>query len=317
MKISVIIPTYSLDRFQDLTDAISSLIKQTFTNTEIIVVVDRNESLYLKIKDYFSPSIRVSLSALAGASNARNIGVKMATGEIIAFIDDDVVVTDNWLSMIVRHYNDPSVIGAGGCIKPFWVSHNQKKLPEELYWLIGCTSETVSGVREVRNNFGGNCSFRKEIFDYISFSKNFQNEVGKTRGTEDTEIGIKVLQKFHNRKIVFDPEAIVYHKIFPYRTSLKYIFKRAYSEGTSKAYIATLYKDQLSTEQNYLLDLFTHYLPKRLKQLIKGKDPITNINNVFLIVIVAGITIFGYITKFLELHERFNNSNKKSFVSKI
>jgi len=301
-KASVIVPTYSLERFKDILEAVDSLLQQTFTNKEIIVVVDKNEDLYLKLKDSLPPSVHVVLSTEAGASNARNAGVKMATGDIIAFIDDDVIVNENWLSMYVRSYRDPNVIGTGGCIKPLWIDCNPGKFPEELYWLIGCTNESYfEKTNGVRNTFGGNFSFRREVFDDLSFSVFFQNLIGKTRGTEDTEFSIRVLKKFPDRKIMYDPEAVAYHKVYLYRMSLKYILKRAYSEGASKAYIGKLYKSQLSREHRYMRDLFFHFLPIRIKQIVKGKDIASNLRNVLLILIVVGTAIFGYIKRMLDL----------------
>jgi glycosyltransferase involved in cell wall biosynthesis len=301
-KASVIVPTYSLERFKDILEAVDSLLQQTFPNKEIIVAVDKNEDLYLKLKDSLSPLVRVVLSTEAGASSARNAGIKMATGDIIAFIDDDVIVNEIWLSMHVRNYKDPNVIGAGGCIKPLWIDCNLGKFPEELYWLIGCTNESYfEKTHEVRNNFGGNFSFRREVFDDLSFSVSFQNLIGKTRGTEDTEFSIRVLKKFPDRKIVYDPEAVAYHKVYPSRMSLKYILKRAYSEGSSKAYIAKLYRGQLSREHSYVRDLFFHFLPIRIKQIVKGKDVASNLRNVLLTLIVVGTTVFGYIKRMLDL----------------
>jgi glycosyltransferase involved in cell wall biosynthesis len=300
-KASIIVPTYSLERFKSVIEAVDSLLKQTFTNKEIIVVVDKNEDLFLKLRDYLFPSVRVILSTEAGASNARNAGVKIATGDIVAFIDDDVIVNENWLTTLIRNYKDPNVIGVGGCIKPLWINCNSEKLPEELYWLIGCTSESFfEKTREVRNNFGGNFSFRKEVFDDYSFSVSLQNLVGKTRGTEDTEFCIKMLKKFPNCKIIFDPEAVVYHKVYPHRLSLKYILERAYSEGRSKAYIARLYKDRLTREHEYARDLIFHFLPIRIKQIIKNKDAASNLRDIILILIVLATTVFGYIKGMLD-----------------
>jgi len=305
-KASIIVPTYSLERFKDILETVDSLLKQTFANKEIIVVVDKNEDLYLKLKDSLSPSVHVVLSTEAGASSARNVGVKKATGDIIAFIDDDVIVDKNWLSMVIRNYKDPNVIGAGGCIKPLWIDCDPGKFPEELYWLIGCTNESYfEKTREVRNNFGGNFSFRREVFDDLSFSLSLQNLIGQTRGTEDTEFSIRVLEKFSERKVMYDPEAVAYHKVYPYRMSLKYLLKRAYSEGASKAYIAKLYKGQLSREYKYVGDLFIHFLPIRLKQIVKGKDVASNLSNILLILFVVGTVMFGYIKRMVRFM-RFN-----------
>ena len=302
MRATVVLPTYTFERFKDTIEAIESLLQQTFLDKEIIVVVDRNRDLFRKLKNCLPHSIKVALSAEGGASNARNMGVKIATGDIIAFIDDDAIADKNWLSAHVNNFEDPTVIGAGGPIKPLPIDCDVGEFPEELYWLIGCTHESFfEKTREVRNNFGGNCSFRREVFDDLSFPTFLQNLSGKTRGTEDTEFCIRVLEKNPGYKLVHDSKAVVYHKVYPNRMSLKYILRRSYSEGTSKAYIANSFRDHrktrsvLSRESSYLSALFFRFLPTRIKQVISGQGVASNLKSIILFSIVVGTVIFGYV----------------------
>jgi glycosyltransferase involved in cell wall biosynthesis len=96
-KISVIIPTYN--RFKYLLNTIKSVKEQTYKNIEIIVVNDR--STQQEYYEYtFDPDVKVITMAQNSKStfgfvcsgHVRNIGIKEATGEYIAFCDDD----DSW-----------------------------------------------------------------------------------------------------------------------------------------------------------------------------------------------------------------------------
>ena len=99
MKVSVVIPTFN--RFKSLLRAIGSVKKQTYDNIEIIVVNDR--STQREYYEYDFPGVTI-VHLDKGAIERhgrpmpgcypRNVGLKIATGKYIAFLDDD----DLWLS---------------------------------------------------------------------------------------------------------------------------------------------------------------------------------------------------------------------------
>ncbi len=92
-KVSVIIPTYN--RFNVLFRAINSVLNQTYTNVEIIVVDDNydnnelREKIKTKIQKEYSNIIYLYPNKHIGGALARNIGVENSSGEFIAFLDDD------------------------------------------------------------------------------------------------------------------------------------------------------------------------------------------------------------------------------------
>jgi glycosyltransferase involved in cell wall biosynthesis len=88
--ISVVIPTR--DRHAMLTDAIASVLSQDFSDFEIIVVDDGvGAADFLARRFAATPAIRCADNARGGQVRARNLGVSLARGEIIAFLDDDDV----------------------------------------------------------------------------------------------------------------------------------------------------------------------------------------------------------------------------------
>src|SRR5665647_3983295 len=92
LKVSVVVCTYSDERYFDSIETIQSLIKQSYQNIEVILVVDRNVNLFNKFStsSYLNSvhNIKIGFSNLPGLSNARNKGVELSSGDIIAFIDD-------------------------------------------------------------------------------------------------------------------------------------------------------------------------------------------------------------------------------------
>ncbi|MBC7115164.1 MAG: glycosyltransferase family 2 protein, partial [Archaeoglobi archaeon] len=90
MKVSVIISTYTQERFEDVLKCLEHIKKQTRKPDEVILVLDPKEDLYEFYYERLGDENIMIISADdSGLSNARNAGVKASSGEIIVFIDDD------------------------------------------------------------------------------------------------------------------------------------------------------------------------------------------------------------------------------------
>ncbi|EEJ43358.1 glycosyltransferase family 2 protein [Leuconostoc mesenteroides] len=95
--VSVIMPNYNTGRY--VVDAVNSVLNQTYTNLELIIVDDNSMDDSVNIlKDIASNDARVKLILLSknnGAANARNVAIEKASGRYISFIDsDDIWITD-------------------------------------------------------------------------------------------------------------------------------------------------------------------------------------------------------------------------------
>jgi len=114
--VSIIIPTHN--RGDLLSRAIKSIINQTYTNWEAIIVVDHcidNTSIVLENYSNNSKFEIIELNENVGGAKARNIGIKKARGDFIAFIDDD----DEWypekLSTQVNYINNNKNVSIVSC----------------------------------------------------------------------------------------------------------------------------------------------------------------------------------------------------------
>ena len=95
---SVIVPIYNVESY--LKDCINSILKQTYSNYEIILVNDGSTDKSPKIcdefaKKYGSEKIKVIHKDNGGLSSARNAGIKTARGKFLMFIDSDDYFSDN------------------------------------------------------------------------------------------------------------------------------------------------------------------------------------------------------------------------------
>ncbi|MGB9927135.1 MAG: glycosyltransferase [Methanosarcina sp.] len=311
LKVSVVVCTYSHERYFDTIETIESLVKQSYQNIEIILIVDRNVNLFkdFNTSDYLISlnNFKIGISNLAGLSNARNKGVELSAGDIISFIDDDAIADINWVSNLVACYKDSKIIGVGGPMKPLWITGIARWIPEEFYWTMGCSYKSQrTEPHYVRSNFGSNMSFRRIAFEKVGkFDDKFGLIDSNMKTGEETQFSIRVLNHFEEFKIIFTPEAIVYHKIYAFRKSLLFLIKRCYSYGYAIANIgqskSKLDKKLESTENNFLKYLFFVSFVERLKNIIFLRNlsiSISHIFSLFILTIAVGIGFvhkkFGY-----------------------
>jgi glycosyltransferase involved in cell wall biosynthesis len=95
--ISVIVPVYNGDLY--LAAAIESILAQNYQPIEILIIDDGLTDNTAKIADRFQQHVRYIYQPNSGAPSARNLGLKMATGEIIAFLDADDIWHEQKLAL--------------------------------------------------------------------------------------------------------------------------------------------------------------------------------------------------------------------------
>jgi GT2 family glycosyltransferase len=254
-SISVIICAYTEQRWPDLISAIESVQHQTLLPQEIIVVIDHNPALQRRVQETF-PHIQVEANrGKQGLSEARNTGISVATGTLIAFLDDDAIANPHWLESISTEFHDPLVLGAGGSVSPLWLEPEPAWFPEEFHWVVGCTYIGMpQKAADIRNPIGANMCIRRDVFATVG---GFRSEIGRvgTRpvGCEETELSIRAHQHWPQHMFRYQPEAWVLHRVPRGRANWHYFWSRCYAEGISKAFVSRFVgaKDTLSAESTY------------------------------------------------------------------
>lgn len=110
-KISVVVATYNGGR--TLRPCLQSLQKLNYPNYEIVVVDDGSTDDTASILESFS-GIEVVRQPNKGLSEARNAGIRAASGDIVAFTDSDCFVDPDWLYHLAREFQNDSLAGVGG-----------------------------------------------------------------------------------------------------------------------------------------------------------------------------------------------------------
>lgn len=273
MQVSVVICTYPVERYDAFCDAVDSILSQTYDPIELVVVVDSNDEIYEKAVNKYGNRDDVVIhnnKENVGNLESVNKGVEIATGDIIANIDDDASADRNWVSELVSIYQEKDALAVGGRIEPDWVTGKADYIPEEFYWLIGATHR---GFREdagtARNTFGSNLSFRREVFLELGGFKTEVSDEDRDRKLQggETELCAR-LHKEYGERLYYTPDALVYHKIFHYRTKRKWLVKRAFWQGFSKRGMEVLVPESSSEEWGFLSDLLLRFIPSRFKNIV-------------------------------------------------
>lgn len=254
--ISVVVCAFTRDRLEVMGEAIDSLRAQTLSPHEIVLVIDHAPELLEEARELWPDLKIVANRERQGLSGARNTGVAEATGEVVAFLDDDAIAEPEWLRRLAEAYADPNVLGAGGTVRPRWLEGKPGWFPPEFDWVVGCTHSGMPRELEpVRNLVGANMSFRRApLLEVGGFSHDLGRVGTLPVGCEETDLSIRVHQRWPEAEILYDPAAAVEHVVPPARGKVGYFLDRCRAEGRSKAVLSGMVgsQDGLSSERSYV-----------------------------------------------------------------
>jgi glucosyl-dolichyl phosphate glucuronosyltransferase len=267
LEISVVICAHDSSRWTELGAALASVEEQTLKPHEIIVVVDHNDDLLHRVRAELGvPAIENSQTR--GLGGARNSGFAASSGSVVAFLDDDAVASPEWLSRLAERYGDPTVAAVGGSAEPLWAQGRPPWFPREFDWVVGCSYLGMPETsQEVRNLFGCNMSFRRQMLSALGgFRLGY--------GCDETEFCIRLRQRWPEQKVLYVPEAKIFHRVPEHRTHLRRFLSRCYFEGGSKAVVSRLVGagQALSSEYRYTREVLPLGVRRGLGEFVRGGD---------------------------------------------
>jgi glycosyltransferase involved in cell wall biosynthesis len=210
-------------------DAIASV--PVAEGTELIIVVDHNQVLFRRLISEGLQARVVENTNDRGPSGARNTSAKHAQGDIVVFLDDDAAGRSGWLGVLLKAFDDPSVVVAGGSAWPRWEKSPATWHPKSFFWVFGCSWLGLpTGAAPVRNVTAVCMAIRRSALELL----------GGFRGPiygEETELCIRAAVL---GRVIYLPECEVDHFVPIRRMSLRYFISRCWTEGRSKAGVTVL-----------------------------------------------------------------------------
>jgi glucosyl-dolichyl phosphate glucuronosyltransferase len=303
VRVSVVICAYTGERWAALVEAVDSVWAQSLPAHEVIVVVDHNAGLLARVRRDLPAVVAVENQEDRGLSGARNSGIAAASGDVVAFLDDDAVAEPDWLERLSTPYSEPGVVGVGGAIEPCWLSGRPTGFPAEFQWVVGCTYEGVPRApAAVRNMIGANMSVRRELFALVGGFRHGIGRVGQLpAGCEETEFCIRARQRLPDVRFVYEPRARVRHAVPPARATWTYFRSRCFAEGVSKAQVSSSAgrKDGLASERAYVVRTLPAGILRGVADTLRGDTG----GLVRALAIIAGLvlTTTGYLVGSLPL----------------
>jgi GT2 family glycosyltransferase len=243
---TVIVPT-ALARLEQLDASIAHLRRLDHPSFEIIIVDNRPAGTPTAQID----GVRVVREERPGISAARNAGLAVATGEIIAFTDDDVEVDRGWLTALAERFvREPGLSAVSGLVVPYELETPAQVWFEEsglgLYRQYSPLTFEYAGCFKVRRiarddgderigslyatgefGLGSNMAFRVEV---LREAGGFDLALGAgtaTSGGEDLAMLVGLLANGHT--LAYQPSAVVFHK---HRRTAEELRRQAYGYGT-------------------------------------------------------------------------------------
>lgn len=294
-SISVVVPTM-VARTQDLQLLLDGFAAVHYPNVEFILVDNRrstpeNDPLPALVAGG-RPGLRVVRALRPGISAARNAGIAAATGEIIAFTDDDVRVDAQWLQAIGRRFAvDPSLDAVTGMILPAELETPAQIWFERFYGGFGgertfipltlqaeggrfavlhgsrITARDLRGAQVRRFSVygvgaygaGANMAFRREALQRLGLFDVALGTGTPARGGEDLAMMISVL--WTGGKIGYEPASVVHHR---HRRGLDELYHQLQGNGLGFTAMLT---SLIRHDPRHFLGLSSQ-LPLALRQMI-------------------------------------------------
>lgn len=240
MQVSVLIPTHN--RVDLLTRTLSSLRNvnpPSDVRVEVIVTAnactDGTRARVAEMGEGFPFELTVAEEPEPGQNHARNKCLQQASGEILAFADDDVRFDQSWLSGLVDTFKEYNADVVGGRVKLWWEAVDK---PE---WFESYLSPILAGydhgeeVKEVGlpGPVGANVAFHRRVYEEIGdFHTAIQDEDNPLyRGNE-----VEYLQRAADAEFngYYAPDALVYHWVSPDRVKPEFFRQAGRGYGHSR-----------------------------------------------------------------------------------
>ena len=202
-KISVIVPVYNVEQY--LERCVDSIINQTYTNLEIILVNDGSTDSSGKLCDELAKKdkrIRVIHKENGGLSDARNRGVDEAESDLVGFIDSDDYIDRDMYEILLKNLNNTDADLSMCALYDVYNNTPEAQVTNKETWELS-SEQAIKMVMEAKilSVTAVNKLYRKSLFSDLKF------EVGKI--AEDAFIMIKLLDKCE--KIVATNEKKYYY----------------------------------------------------------------------------------------------------------
>ncbi len=275
MEIAVVIPT--LNRAETLRLTLESLsqVSGIHDDTCQILIVDNGSTdstrdVVSEARSRFHRFCYID-NPNPGLHTGRNLGWQSTTADVVAYLDDDVLLSERWLAGVRSAFKDPAVLLAGGPILPAfqapvpnWLMQMWDKQPLGDRILGELSILDLGVVRRIINPFqvfGCNFLVRKRVLEEAQgfHPDGMPQTLLRFRG--DGESYVSALVKECGGITCYEPDAAVWHQVSEERTTVDYFERRWFAQGISDSYTDIRNRQSLKRRIKRALITLKHLVP--------------------------------------------------------
>ncbi len=222
-KVSVIIPAYNAEKF--LSDAVASVVLQTFKDWECIIVDDGSTDNTLSLAkewEKFDKRIKVlKLDKNTGLPRARNSGASVARGKYLAFLDADDIWHPYKLALSLKYLEGEKThsLRIIGLLNRFFVFHNTTKEIRHNLLTPFLTSHYFKYwdalYKNIRSPIPSSLVIEKTYFEALN---GFNPDVP---GVDDFDFMVRATRLYKNAAMIYTPEIMLYYRIHDNQMTVK------------------------------------------------------------------------------------------------
>ena len=269
--VSVVICAYTEDRWLQLKKSVASVEAQTVPPIEIIVCIDHNERLLRNSEEYFGkgrPAGAMPLIILPNKYHghlgaARNTAAEFASGEVLAFLDDDAAASADWLERLIAPYDDECVGAVGGAPFPVFEVSRPRWFPHEFDWIFGCAYRGLPLTRAPLGHLiGANMSARRSALQ----------EVGGFHSDHQDDMDMSHRIAYAQHRVLYEPLAVVHHFVPATRTTWHYFWRKCYFANRAKVEVFANMREasSLRAELTFVRRTLTIGVLAEIRHVIRG-----------------------------------------------
>jgi glycosyltransferase involved in cell wall biosynthesis len=235
--ISVVINTYN--RAPSLRQTLLSLRHQVYDRFEVVVVNGPSDDGTDAVLAEFAGRVRVARCPAVNLSVSRNVGIAAASGDVVAFLDDDAIPDPYWLVQLAAGYDSERVGGVGGVVYDYtgyafqFAASVADRTGEARYGVQPpYWGYLLPGGAQFLQLQGTNCSFRRRCLEEIG---GFDEEIEYF--LDETEVCLRLVDRGHQLRLL--DCAAVYHKFLAsHLRNERKIYRKPFPVIKNKCYFA-------------------------------------------------------------------------------
>ena len=232
-KVSVVVCAHNAADTMD--ECLESLERLRYPDVELMVIDDGSRDATRDIV-HNHPSVSLTEVSRCGLSAARNIGLGLATGEIVAYTDADVRVDPDWLTYLVQPFMSSDAVGVGG----------PNVVPLDDPWMAQCVARAPGSPncvllddRVAEHIPGCNMAFRRDALLAVSgFMPTF------VRAGDDVDLCWRLQRE--GGRLAYAPSALVWHR---HRPSLRAYWRQQVGYGEGETWLKAVHPEKFVGRQ--------------------------------------------------------------------